>query len=394
MKDSKGAVFWALTFLMPAALALPESLTAQGNFVYTNDEIAGPNTVSGFSVASNGTLTLIPGSPFPTGGTGATSFIIGSNNIAVSAVGNFLFASNTVSNDVSVFTINTSTGTLSLVAGSPFPTGVSSSSGIALSPTPDGKFLMAGNNDSASVTVFSIASSGALTAIPGSPFPTAGFPVGITVSADGKFLAVTEALGGSESQIEMFSIGSDGSVTSVGGFFGSGVGGLAGVDINCASSLLYAGEDTLPPGSNIVDGYSITSNGTLIGVPGSPFKPGVGMNSSVVLLNHIKGKKDKILFVSNQNSNTITVFSVSSKGTLSLVAGSPFPMNSGGIFPLGMATSQDGGLFYVADGFFGDISVFSVSNKGALTEVAESPFSTGQFGEQHSLTAFPPRACK
>ncbi|MGB9123530.1 MAG: hypothetical protein WCE73_23145, partial [Candidatus Angelobacter sp.] len=43
---------------------------AQNNFVYTNDNFS-PNTVSVFKVSpSNGSLALIPGSPFLTGGNG------------------------------------------------------------------------------------------------------------------------------------------------------------------------------------------------------------------------------------------------------------------------------------------------------------------------------------
>lgn len=47
------------------------SALAQGNFVYTNDNANGSNTVTGFSVDSSGVLTRIPGSPFLTGGDGS-----------------------------------------------------------------------------------------------------------------------------------------------------------------------------------------------------------------------------------------------------------------------------------------------------------------------------------
>jgi 6-phosphogluconolactonase (cycloisomerase 2 family) len=360
------------------------SLRAQGNFVYTNDDKFGPNTVSGFAVASNGTLTPVPGSPFATEGAGDGHDFLTTNQITVSNVGNFLFASNDISNDVSVFSINTATGTLSLVAGSPFATG--GSRNTSLSATPDGKFLMVSNNFSGNVTVFSIASSGALTPIAGSPFPTlVGTPGGIKVSPDGKFLAVAEPF---LNQVEMFSIASNGSLTSLGAFPGGGGNFLAGVDINCPDSLLYGGETNNI--GTIVDGYSVASSGALTPVPGSPFIPGVGVDSDVVLLS----SDDKTLFVSNRESNTITVFSVAFNGSLSLVAGSPFPV-SGVVLPFGMATNQAGNLLYVADFFSigvvgGAISVFSVASNGALTEVAGSPFLTGQL---QSLTAFPPKSC-
>jgi hypothetical protein len=56
-------------FVCPLLLFAITAL-AQNNFVYTNDNFS-PNTVSVFKVSpSNGALTLIPGSPFLTGGNG------------------------------------------------------------------------------------------------------------------------------------------------------------------------------------------------------------------------------------------------------------------------------------------------------------------------------------
>ena len=365
---------------------------AQGTFVYTNDdEPFAPNTVSGFSVASSGTLTLMPGSPFLTGGTGGGGGFFAVNRTRAGIVGNCLFASNTVSNDVSAFTIDSTTGALTLVAGSPFPTGdLGDGAGIALAPTPNGMFLMATN--AVSVTVFSVATGCALTPIAGSPFPLLVFgPDGIKVSANGSFLAVAEG-----SQYEMLSIASSGALTSVGGFPITGGQFGAGVDINCASDLLFGGEANGT--ETIVDGYSIASSGTLTPVKGSPFEveSGTGVNSNFVLLGAKPGTKpvahSKLLFVSNQFSNTITVFSVGSKGALSLVKGSPFPISST-FFPSGMDTSPDGSLLYVSNGN-NAVNVFSVSSKGVLTEVAGSPFTTGQPGGLLSLAGFPSRACK
>src|SRR6266478_8782400 len=386
MKRRLGKIAAALMVLFGFAL-VTTSLRAQGNFVYTNDDINGPNTVSGFSVGSNGTLTLVPGSSFATGGTGTGVCCL--NRPTVGNVGNFLFASNTGSNDVSVFSINAGTGTLSLVAGSPFATGGSGDPfGIALSPTPDGKFLVAGNGGSNNLTVFTIASSGVLTPVAGSPFPALSTPWGIKVSPDGKFLAVAER---DSNQFEMFSIASSGSLTSLGAFPGEGgEGEEIGVDIDCATSLLYGGGGGVGI-STIVDAYSIASNGTLTPVPGSPFIEGSlppnRSDNNVELLS----PDDKTLFVTNQFENTINVFSVASNGSLSLVAGSPFP-NLGAFLPSGVATSKDGSLLYVANGS-NSISVFSVPSTGVLAEVAGSPFPTGQSGTLLSLTAFPPKSC-
>lgn len=389
MKSQVRFPFWDLGLLMLAAVLLPDSLWAQGNFVYTNDDQPF-NTVSAFSVASSGALTPVPGSPFATGGSGAAGGLFAANRIGVAMVGNFLFASNSVSEDVSAFTINPSTGVLTPVAGSPFATGshsISNKLGIAVSPTPDGRFLMAASPGSFNITVFSIGSNGGLTPIAGSPFPTLSITDGIKVSPDGRFLAVAEPQEppGSifKSGVEIFSIASDGSLTSLGGVLGLNADG---VDIDCSSTFLYVAE----AGSNttVVDGFSIDASGKLTPVPGSPFKPGVGGNSNVVLLS----ADDKTLFATNTVPPNITAFSVAANGSLTLLAGSPFPMNFPAADASGMAISEDGTLLYVADSN-PLISVFSVGSSGALTEVQGSPFSTGKGPGLLSLTAFPPKSC-
>jgi len=347
MKYRATLLHWGRSLLTVAAVLFHGSMWAQGNFVYTNDDQPS-NTVSAFSVGSDGTLTAIAGSPFSTNGVGFRGGPFATNRIGIAVMDNFLFVSNTGSDNVSVFNINPRTGGLTPVAGSPFATGSSSGDlGIAVSTTPDGRYLVATNTGSNNITVFSLASNGILSRIVGSPFPTLKSPDGIRISPDGKFLAVAEtAFPPSEettNQVENFSIAQNGTLTSLGAFAGGGTGSLTDVDIDCSSSFLYGGEanDT----NTIVDAYSIASNGSLTAISGSPFLAGPGDNSNVVLLS----PDDKTLFVSNQFSDTITAFSVASNGSLSQLAGSPFPMRGVVAFPVGMATSGDGSFLFVAD---------------------------------------------
>lgn len=384
MKYSGKSLLYPCVLLMLAVTLLPHDLHAQGNFVYTNDDQF-QNTVSAFSVGSDGTLTPVPGSPFATGGNSIDGGPFATNRIGVAIVGHFLFAANTLSADVSVFKIDSNAGALTLVPGAPFAIPTFLPAGhISIAPTPDGHFLIAAgvsNSFDSIITVFSISSNGALTPIPGSPFSTMVNPFGIRVSPDGKFLAV----GGAE--VEMFRIAPEGALTSLGLTNGSNQGFPLSVDIDCSSSLLYAGEATL---SAIVDGYHIGADGTLTPVAGSPFQPGVGIDSSVVVLS----PDDKTLFVSNQLSNSVTAFSITQDGSLSLVPGSPFFIqNPNSFITVGMATSQDGKFLYVANDFPAAVAVFRVGSDGALTEAAGSPFPTGSSSILMSLTAFPPKSC-
>jgi hypothetical protein len=87
MKYSSNSLVCQCVLLILAAVLLPRNVYAQGNFVYTNDEGLFQNTVSGFSVGPDGSLTPVPGSPFATGGTSLGGGTGATNRIAVSTVG-------------------------------------------------------------------------------------------------------------------------------------------------------------------------------------------------------------------------------------------------------------------------------------------------------------------
>jgi 6-phosphogluconolactonase (cycloisomerase 2 family) len=94
-----------------AAGAQPVAITTdpQGALLYVANH--GSNSVSGYVIdASTGALGAVSGSPFPTGGAGP-SFLAASNA--------FLYVSEQTSNDVAAFSI-ANNGSLTLVPGSPF----------------------------------------------------------------------------------------------------------------------------------------------------------------------------------------------------------------------------------------------------------------------------------
>ena len=347
--------------------------------------------MSAFRVGADGSLIELPGSPFTTGGHGCDGGFYASNRITVSPRGNFLYASNTDSNDVSAFSIDLSSGNLTAVPGSPFPLNSPGSMcsvftfvmGISLAATPDGRFLMAGSPWSETITAFRIGADGSLTAVPGSPFFAGGTPIGLKVSPNGKFLAA-----GLLGSVAMFGIAPDGSLTLVPGspFSDSGVGRAAGVDVNCKSDLLFAGEAN--NGNTIVDVFRIGPTGALTPIAGSPFVAGVGDNSNVPLLS----PDDRLLFVSNQNRPSVTVFSVTPDGTLALVPGSPFAVG-GGYSARGMATNPSGTLLFTANDI-DLVGVLTVASDGILTPTPGPPLSTGEpYSYLTSLAAFPSKAC-
>lgn len=379
-EEMKNLYFRGLLLSPVVVMLLMIDLHAQG-FVYTNNDLEGSNTVTAFSVAASGALTNI--GTFATGGSGTSGGLFASNRARTCTVGNRLYVTNDGSNSVSGFAINPFTGSLSLVPGSPFATGgLAGGSGISLDCTPDGSFLIAANGGTNNITVFSIASNGALTPVAGSPFAAGIGPDGIKIAPNGLFLSV--ALLGTD-QIGMFSIAANGALTPVPGspFASPASGSVTGVEIDCATTLLYAPQANLD-GTNI-DVFSIGPDGALTLVQTSD-NPGVGINSNVGVLS----PNDQFLFVSNQGSSSVTAFSVAADGTLSLVAGSPFPGT--GPIPCGIATNAAGTHLFTANLGDGTVTSFSIGGNGALALVGS--FGTGQPGfDLTSLAVFPGKSC-
>src|SRR6266480_1351672 len=295
MKRPVKCVPAALLVLFFGFALLAASVHAQSTFVYTNNNES-PNTVTAFSVGPGGTLTLV-GSPFPTGGNG-TGLFSASNTATVTIRKKFLYVANTGSNNISGFSINTTTGALTPVPDSPFATkGDGSFFGISLAVTPNGKFVYAGNAGSGDISAFSVGSNGALTSIAGSPFFVGDAPDGIKVSPNGKFLGV--ALPFSDS-VAMFRIGSNGALASVPGspFPQGGTGGADAasyMDMSCKSNLLFA---AIANSTETEVGVStIASSGALTPIAGSPFAFVPGVNSNVGILS----PNNQWLFVSNQD---------------------------------------------------------------------------------------------
>jgi DNA-binding beta-propeller fold protein YncE len=142
-----------------------------GRFVYVGN-LAG-NNLTGYGIdSSTGTLSVLPGSPFATGH--APFFVAVANNSGLE----FAYATNELDGTVSAFAVNSTTGALTPVAGSPFPTGAYPSS-LGLGGA--GTFAYVANFDDATLSGYAInPATGALTALAGSPFPTGFGPLWVS----------------------------------------------------------------------------------------------------------------------------------------------------------------------------------------------------------------------
>ncbi|MGA2350043.1 MAG: beta-propeller fold lactonase family protein [Terracidiphilus sp.] len=156
------------------------AVNAAGSFVYVLAEDSGASvyTLSAFSAnSSTGALTAA-GSPAAVGG--------GADSVALTPSGKYAYVANGGDKNISAYSINASTGALTAI-GSPVSTGASSEPWtVAVDPT--GSYLYAlnmGTNPS-TVAGFAINSStGALTPLSGSPVSTAGtYPYAIAFATE------------------------------------------------------------------------------------------------------------------------------------------------------------------------------------------------------------------
>jgi 6-phosphogluconolactonase (cycloisomerase 2 family) len=151
-----------------------------GKFLYASDDDP-PGGVLAFTVSPNGALTPVAGSPFTIPG----QTVANSLPYTIVDTGKFVYTALTASNSIAAFSIDSKTGVLTPVPGSPFAAGTSPGV-LALA----NNFLYAVNEKDGSISGYSIdTDSGALTQVSGSPFALSG----VTLAADlsGRYLYVS-----------------------------------------------------------------------------------------------------------------------------------------------------------------------------------------------------------
>jgi 6-phosphogluconolactonase (cycloisomerase 2 family) len=239
-------------------------------FLYTANSRA--NTISTYSVAADGTLSLL-GPPLQ--GNQAD----GPNAALIDPSGRYLLVSNNFSNNISVFQIDAGTGVLTEVPNSPFAANATPTQMVF---TPSGTFLYVTNPSIKTVTAFSFL-NGVLTELASSPVISGAGPSDLVIDLSGRFLYVANVSAtnpqpneNTVGNISGFNIGSDGSLTPIEGspFTSPNGVGPSALVVDPQGQLVYA----VTPGSS----YSIwcfvinEENGQLAVEPDSPFSVPAG----------------------------------------------------------------------------------------------------------------------
>ena len=329
--QSTGALGSPLTMAGPSqSLGMAAAITF--GRLYVSDFVN--NTLQGFSInSSTGGLNAIPGSPFSLGGTppgagGVSPFV---------SSGSYLYVTNLNAGVVAGLTDESPTGALNTVPGSPFPAGDTPVEAVVAGS--QNQFLYVSNlNDSAvGISAFTIDfNTGALTPMPGSPYATG----------------------------------------AAGSFPGPSALAISGND-----QTLYVGLVGTTNANNKIAAFAIDANtGALTPIPGSPFTTGnAPQYMAIVPVTFVAGTE--FLYTANVQDKTISGFIVDgNSGSLTPLSGSPYH----GATSLGdlavTPTSTSANFFlYAADPQAKTVLAFTIDGTtGALTPVSGSPFPAGK----------------
>lgn len=286
-----------------------------------------------------------------------------------------LYVTNNDSNDVSGYLINTASGVLAPILGSPF-SNVSGPSSMSVSS--DGFFAYVANSRTNTVTAFRVSTDGALLLVPPTgqnpnPVSVGTTPGALAISSDAKYLYVVN--GGSD-DVTAFTIGAGGVLTLVPQAAGTtnpvSVQGFdpGSIAISRDRKFLYVAN----LGSNDVTAFSIGVTGLLTLLPPSgghanPISTGGSLPRGIAI-----SPNGSFLYVANNNSHNLTIFQIGANGLLTLVppAGpNTNPISVVGTTPNALLISQNGRFLYSANGG-GNVTAFSIESNGLLTLLPSS----------------------
>jgi len=172
-----------------------------------------------------------------------------------------------------------------------------------------------------------------------------------------------------------FSVSANGALTAVPGSpFATGGDNLEGLVIAPDGKHLYTVADG---GTSRIYSFAIGANGVLtpVGTPQPISSSAVGVAIT---------PNQKFVFVANRSATTISTFAVNTDGSLTQLMTSPSGTVSA---PSGFAVSPDSRFLYVAhSSAAGKVSAYAITANGTLSALPGSPYSTGTVPYTLNLT--------
>jgi 6-phosphogluconolactonase len=306
------------------------SISANGSFAFVTALTTGtaysvtvktqPTNPSQTCVVSNGSGT-ISGSPVMDV---AVSCVMNSSPVTVDPFGLFAYVSNSSLSDIDAYIINQTTGALTPVITSPFPTGTIPSQ---VTVDPSGNFAYVANIGDGTISAYTIdntssSTPGALIPVTGSPFTAGTGPASVTIypytsgsfAPSGEFVYVANIGGGTIS-------------------------------------------------AYTIDNTSSSTPGALIPVTGSPFTAG----TSPVSVTTYTNSSGAYAYVPNMSDGTISAYTINTDGSLTPSINTP--TIAAGTYPVSFTTytGTSGAYAYVANMGGGNISLYTINSDGSLS---------------------------
>jgi probable HAF family extracellular repeat protein len=328
-----------------------DNTASSAQFAYVANFGSQP-TITGFAIdASTGALTPVPRSPFDN--------VAAPISVAVDPTGSFVYATQGAA--ISGYKIDAVKGTLTRVRRTPF--GSPDPRGIVVDPT--GRFVYVANFSSGNVTAYKIdTDTGQLSALPGSPFAADSGSYSVAVDPTGRFLYASNVVAGDISEFTIDA--TKGTVTPIGSVT-TGQNGFS-ITVEPLGQFLFQTNQ-----NGTVLGFSIDpTTGALSPTFGSPYAAGAGPFSVAA------DPTGRFVYVVNAVDGDISAYTINRilnpSGVLVPVPGSPFAAS----FQADFVTVDPTGRFvYEANWADGTVGVYSIDTSGALAPIAGSPFPAG-----------------
>ncbi|NOX90905.1 MAG: beta-propeller fold lactonase family protein [Gammaproteobacteria bacterium] len=348
------------------------ALTPAGHFLYALNSYV--STISAFEVdAQTGALSTLPGFPIPVGTAGEFDYRYLSEDVPstagavpyhmlIEARGRFVLVSNLAGGTVSVFRINSDSGQLKEVDGSPFFAGFNPHS-IALHP--NGRFVYAIRGRDSVIEVLELNSgTGRLTQVPGSPYETGGQgPAEIVFSDQGQRAYV---INWDSNDVAQMDVNTDTGALSVREVVKTRSGPW--------SFVLAEGDKTLPARAAQVfaalgeKGLGQVNSGDLSGV-----RPQLAVGNVNTLA---VGPGQRLIYAIDRVAGSLTALSLNKAGDMEFVTDGRVATGKG---PSDVVIDRNGWYAYVTNAGDNTMSVYYIdAESGQPRSIKGSPFNTGK----------------
>ncbi len=332
--------------------ALDQARGTSTSYAYSATNAKAGNAIVVFTQGSNGALT--PGSTFATGGRGSGTGLGSQGSLVVSRDGQWLFAVNAGSNEVSVFRINGSS--LSLTDRKP------SGGDFPVSLTFENGFLYVLNQAHAgNIFGFALNSSGQLTALAGSRRPLSGAvataAAQVSFTDHGRTLVVTEK---ATNTIDTYQVGTDGLATGPSTHASAGVTPF-GFTFTRNGNLLVSEAFGGTPGASAASSYASVINGNVQVISSS-----VENTQTASCWLAVSGD-ERFAYVANTGSGTISSYRIHKDATLELRQAIAAQTGAGSA-PIDLAFTSSGVLYNLNE-TSGEIDQFQMGADGSLVSL-------------------------